>query len=483
MPYPQERASRIAHVPTVMSPAVSDALKRWVTPSVDPPKERPHITDRCMPIESLATDQRPEPNYAIAFDGSNQEVEARAGYPSVRVGFLQIAGVYVDIPRFLNANSTGLVNARELERSQKTQTVNSVLPGSGVHIEGMTGKASWRMELARSFTDAGIDDFGTKFTLADALMTIHGTLGHPATSISLAKCATCGSGGAPVQLVTTAGGNCSDAKCGARMELTDVLRLYEEFAEEGENILPLTRAMNIAERLLLISYLDGFYKASPVSLARGIFITDGPLAVYGPIAPMKTRFREYWEALCAELEARDTAPPLIVGIEKTGRFVDHARAIQQFVPEGNVMMLDTPYINRYITNQSEAHFYGKDEFYGRRFIYRTRTGEVLVVTVPRVPGGPPYEKPEKGSDGKFLYKASEDFASYPTLRATLEVLDLMQTRLYPNAVIPVALAHSASSLPLGTGRSVLTLLAQQSLGVPQNSISLSRFKVQGPRHR
>jgi hypothetical protein len=36
---------------------------------------------------------------------------------------------------------------------------------------------------------------------------------------------------------------------------------------------------------------------------------------------------------------------------------------------------------------------------------------------------------------------SEDYASYPTLRPTLEALDRLQTRLYPNAVIPVALAH------------------------------------------
>ncbi|MGW0435337.1 hypothetical protein ACWDV4_22705 [Micromonospora sp. NPDC003197] len=396
---------------------------------------------------------------------------------------MQIAGVYVDIPRFLNANSTGLINARELERSQKSQTVNSVLPGSSVYIEGMTGKASWRVELARSFAGAGIEDFGTRFTLADALMTIHGAPGRPATSLVLAKCPSCGSSGTPVQRVTKAGGNCSEASCGDRMELTDVLRLYEEYAEEGENVLPLTRAMNIAERLLLVSYLDGFYRMSPQSLSNGIFITDGPLAVYGPIAPMKTRFREYWEALCTELESRDIAPPLVVGIEKTGRFADHAQAIRDFIPEGHVMMLDTPYINKYVTIQTEAHYYGRDEFYGRRFIYRTRTGEVLVVTVPRVPGGPPYEKPEKRPDGTFSYRASEDFASYPTLKATLEVLDLLQTRLYPNAVIPVALAHSASSLPLGTGRSVLTLLAQQSLGVPQNSISLSRFRAQGPRHR
>ncbi|WP_129805456.1 hypothetical protein [Streptomyces albidoflavus] len=237
----------------------------------------------------------------------------------------------------------------------------------------------------------------------------------------------------------------------------------------------------MAERLLLISYIDGFYRVEPRMLSQGIFITDGPLAVYGPAAPMKSKFLDYWSQLCGAMDQRDIAPPLLVGIEKSGRFVDHARVIERHIPDGHVMMLDTPYVNRYVTNQKPEHYYGRDEFYGRRFIYKTSSGEILVVTVPRVPGGRPYERPIRDSNGDFIRVPSEKYECYPTLRATLETLDLMQTQLYPNAVIPVALAHSASSLPLGTGRSVLTLLAQRSLGMPQDSVGLSRFKP--PKYR
>jgi hypothetical protein len=481
MPYEQERASRIGHVPTVLSPAIVEAMQRWEFPLTA--AEPRQIINRLIALDDLPKDQRPDPSFTIAFDGSNQEVEARAEYPSIRVGFVQIAGVYVDIMKFLSANRTGLVDARQLEKAQVTQTVNSVLPGSNVYLKGATGKNTWRAEFSRSFTESGISDFGAKFTLADALMTIHGAPGTPTATLTLSKCPTCGSSGAPTQTVTINGGTCSEPLCGAPLHVTDSLRIYEEFAEDGENILTLTRAMNIAERLLLVAYIDGFYRCERRRLSQGLFITDGPLAVHGPIAPMKSKFLVYWERLCAELDGQDIATPLLVGIEKSGPFVDHARAIQKHIPNGHVMMLDLPYINEHITNKPPDHFYGKDEFYGRRFIYRTTTGEVLVVTVPRVPGGHPYEKPYQRLDGTFAPNASDDFASYPTLRATLEMLDLLQTRLYPNAVIPIALAHSASSLPLGTGRSVLTLLAQQSLGMPQDSISLSRFKPQRYGHR
>lgn len=477
MPYEHERASRIGHVQTALSPAITEAMKRWKTPALEL-GEPAHITERLTPLESLNRDDRPDPTFAIAFDGSNQEVEARPGYPSVRVGYIQIAGVYVDIFKFLGANSSGLVDARQLERAQITQTVNSVLPGSNVFLKGITGRDSWRAEFDRSFAESEITDFGSAFTLTDALMTIHGKPGAPASSLALSKCPSCG---APDQRVTASGGVCTMTDCMAKLYPTDVLRGYEEFTDDGENALTLTRAMNIAERLLLISYIDGFYRAQQRMLSQGIFITDGPLAVYGPAAPMKSKFLDYWSQLCAAMDQRDIAPPLLVGIEKSGRFVDHAHVIERHIPNGHVMVLDTPYVNQYITNQKLDHYYGKDEFYGRRFIYKTSTGEILVVTVPRVPGGRPYEEPVKDDNGDFIKVPSENYESYPTLRATLETLDRMQTQLYPNAVIPVALAHSASSLPLGTGRSVLTLLAQRSLGMPQDSVGLSRFKP--PKHR
>jgi hypothetical protein len=454
-------------------------MARWHTPALEV-GDPTHITSRLTPLGSIPRDQRPEPTFAIAFDGSNQEVEARPGYPSVRVGYVQIAGVYVDIPRFLRANRSGLVDARELERAQITQTVNSVLPGSNVFLKGITGRDTWRAEFDRSFAESEIDDFGDPFSLTDALMTIHGGPGSPASSLTLSKCPTCKT---PGQTVSASGGTCSSPTCLAKLYATDILRGYEEFTDEGENLLTLTRAMNMAERLLLISYIDGFYREEPRNLSQGIFITDGPLAVYGPAAPMKSQFLEYWRQLCLALEERDIAPPLLVGIEKSGRFVDHAHRIQGHIPNGHVMMLDTPYVNQYVTNQDLEHYYGKDEFYGRRFIYKTSTGEVLVVTVPRVPGGRPYEKPQRDNNGDFIRGASEKYESYPTLRVTLETLDLMQTRLYPNAVIPVALAHSASSLPLGTGRSVLTLLAQKGLKMPQDSIGLSQFKPPRYGHR
>ena len=80
MPYEQERASRIGHVPAVLSPAIVEAMQRWDYPLTA--AEPRQITSRLVALDDLPKDQRPDPSFTIAFDGSNQEVRARAEYPT-----------------------------------------------------------------------------------------------------------------------------------------------------------------------------------------------------------------------------------------------------------------------------------------------------------------------------------------------------------------------------------------------------------------
>jgi hypothetical protein len=213
--------------------------------------------------------------------------------------------------------------------------------------------------------------------------------------------------------------------------------------------------MNVAERLFTIAVIEWMLANAPEHLQSIIVVQDGPLAFYGTTAPLKTKWIEYWTLLSTGLKAKGHASPLLCGIEKSGPFVDHAAAIRKYMLDGHILPLSNDYIQRNIRCQDPAKTYGKDEFYGRRFIYRSTTSQMLVLTVPREQGNP-YEAPPS---------PCEQIDQYPTLRATLEFLDRVQTRLYPNAVVPVALAHATASLPRGTGSEVLTVLTKETLGI------------------
>jgi hypothetical protein len=82
--------------------------------------------------------------------------------------------------------------------------------------------------------------------------------------------------------VTASRGICTEPLCSRQLYVTDILRIYEDYAKDRENIRALNLAMNIAERLLLIAHIDGFYRHSPARLSQGLFVTDGPLALRGP---------------------------------------------------------------------------------------------------------------------------------------------------------------------------------------------------------
>lgn len=453
MPYEGERASRLGHVPAATNAAIDAAMQQWDVPAftADPGV----IASMVAPRQSLAEEPRPATRFAFAFDGSDLEIPARLEYPSVTVGFLQVAGALVDLEAFFNSYDRDLVDPRKLRQAMDARAIQSVLPGSMVVRPGMSGVETWRYELNEMFSNTGFTEAGTTYSLQRALLTLHGKPGVPATSLTLGRCPSCETPDVPAE---PSGSSCPS--CQSPLYVTDILRTHEEFADSGSNIVPFTRVMNVAERLLSLGYMDWLYANYPATLATTVFIQDGPLAFHGTTAPLKRRWLEYWARINIELSGKGLLPPLVVGIEKSGTFVEHANAISQHIPADHVLPLTNEYIQTRIRARDPNSVYGRDEFYGRRLIYKTSREHVLVLTLPRTPSGDPYEA--NRADGT---NPSADLGSYDTLRSLLNVLDRVQTRLYSNAVIPVALAHEASSLPLGTGSQVLTLMAKKALGL------------------
>lgn len=468
MPYPSERASRLGHVPVVNSQAVQDAFSRWEVAQATPADEN-RVTALCRPVDELDNAGVAEAvRFAITVDGSDAEVEATREHPTIKVGYVRVAASFIDFEKLHAAGVGDFVDPHLLRESHQHAAFDRALPGSGLVIQGSTGVDTWRQELDRFLQETKFDQ-ASEQTLADMLLALHGSPNAPASSAPVRRCPSCGANDAQLsggQIdVPKAGTDCP--QCGARVYLSDVLRTEEEYMPEGSNRSALTRMMLVAERLTSLGYMQLLF-ADPHGyevLQRTLFITDGPLGLHGTVAPLKRRFQDYFGEFTKQCLANDRpAAPLVVGVEKSGAFVEHARLIAHLIIPGQVMLLSTEYINR-VTGRPLGNPYGSDEFYGRRFIYRTRNGGVLVFTVPPKPGVTPYGDP-----------AGELWSSYPTLRPICEVLDHVQTRLYENAVIPVALAHSAAALPLGVGQSVLRALVQRSLGLP----TWSQIRQTGP---
>jgi len=427
------------------------------------------VKSLCLPIEELENGGLASSvRFAITVDGSDTEVEATREHPTIKVGYVRVAASFVDFEKLHEAGAGDFVNPYVLRESHQHAAFDRALPGSGLVIPGSTGVDTWRQELDGFLQETKFDQASDR-TLADMLLALHGTPDTPATTVPLRRCPSCGAKGTQLSAgqidVPKGGTKCPE--CATKIFLGDALRTEEEYVPEGSNRSSLTRAMLVAERLTSLGYMQLLFEDTHryEVLEKTIFVTDGPLSLNGTVAPLKRRFQDYLGEFAEQCIRHDRpAAPLVVGVEKSGTFVEHAQLIEHLVEPGHVMRLSTEYVNR-VTGRPLSNPYGSDEFYGRRFIYRTRAGGTLVITVPPKPGVTPYGDPD-----------GEHWSSYPTLRPVCEVLDHVQTRLYDNAVIPVALAHSAASLPLGVGQSVLRALVQQSLGLP----SRSQIRQTGP---
>ena len=437
-----ERARAIGHVPIVESEVVQDRLRGWRTLTAETGGMiDPGLIVDAKALGSPGDDRR----WVLAFDGSMQEVAAREQYPSTRVGYLQIAGVLVHLDTLLGQGRERLVDPAAIRDATEEALIPIVLPGSNVCRADMpTVRDSWRTEIFDIFRTYTIE----QSTLLHVYLTLvnHSDKRAPG-GVVLARCAASETCPARDIVVPVIGGRCPT--CGGQLFPTDALRIHEEVSEEHGNDTALGRLMTVLEQVAMVAYLNFFLERLPRVLGTLGFILDGPLAVFGPQAWLHNAIQAFIEDLFARVQANRLGLPVIVGIEKTGQFAEYAAAIGGSIPTQSLMLLPDDYIYGHILTfrTTPGASFGRDTYYGQKFFYRTEHGAMLVITVPKT--GTARESHQPGE--------------YPALRDTLQLLDRLETTLYRDAVIPVALAHSFASIPLRTGTRVLKLLSQEVL--------------------
>jgi hypothetical protein len=448
MPYSRlsggmERARAIGHVPLVESEVVQERLRGWRTLAAETGAAiDPQLIVEADALCTPGDDRR----WVLAFDGSMQEVAAREAYPSTRIGYLQIAGVLVRLDELLGQGTERLVNPALIRDATEEALLPIVLPGSNVCRPDMpTVRDSWRAEVFDIFRTYTVE----QMTLLHVFLLLVGYSDKHATGggVLLARCSASEACSARGIVVPSTGTPCPS--CGQRLFPTDSLRIHEEVSEEHGNDTALGRLMTVLEQVTMVAYLSFFLQRQPRVLGSVGFILDGPLAVFGPQAWLHGAIQGFIQDLYDDLTHQHLKPPVIVGIEKTGQFAEHAAAIGDRIPRRCLMALPDDYIYSHILafRTTVGAPFGRDTYYGQKFLYKSGGGQVLVISVPKTATSGDAHKPEH----------------YPTLPDTLRLLDRIGTTLYRDAVIPIALAHSFASIPLRTGTRVLQLLSREML--------------------
>lgn len=438
---------------------------------VDPAAYKQDILSAVVDV----TDQveRPRRGYVIAADGSNYEASVSDGFPSARMGLLKIGQVWIDTAAYhkIDPRSGGdpdpLIIAK-IEREKNTYSVP--LTGAGIHLDGDEPRESFRRSTFEAFRSSRFEllDGGLDKTLVD-LLELGGETefkdGKRHVVIpSGRRCPITGEPlGEKVHIPEDIGHAPSPCAPDKPLFLTDVLRLSEAFAEEGSNQQAYTRAMNALEHLILahtIMRLDASEHTRAV-LDGAVFLVDGPLGIFGEPARLH---RPIMKMIHGVRERSAGVSPLIMGVTKSGRVVDHGRLIQPMLlehfPKGRTLLLPLSDAYRYrfvdLGAKNPDSNFGADTHYGQAFLVRSANDKIFELNIAY-----PFAEKSAGFQDRKI-----DLAHYKTdIGRAIGVLDLFETELYADANIVQHLAHRCASIAHRPAGRTLDMFVRSIIGV------------------
>jgi len=259
--------------------------------------------------------------------------------------------------------------------------------------------------------------------------------------------------------VETHVGQCSS--CGSDVLFVDSLRLHELFMETGDNQSVLNRLMNGIEHLLVLHYVLYLREVNRSLLAKLCIISDGPLAIFGEMAPLHRGIMSILGTIREEQHILGLAEPLILGFSKTGRIVEHFAVIENIIaeaqpPQSFVFPISDAYRYGYLEPAKDPTVnHGKETYYGQDFYIRMSPGRGFVMVLPY---------PFKDRGRQDFQIAKSDTAHYGgTIGRALRIVREFESDLYGSSLVPITLAHQHASISLKPGGQVLDILSKQSL--------------------
>jgi len=232
--------------------------------------------------------------------------------------------------------------------------------------------------------------------------------------------------------------------------LTDIFRLHEVIDDiQGAGGI-LGYVTRLIEQLILVHSIRLIHKKQPSSLNEFLFIADGPLSFSGQTANMNKPMRE----LCNYLKQEHNL--YMVGIEKSGAFVDHAREICSFkdnkyaLGKGKYILLDNRYIYSYIVpGDPNGPAYASTSYYSGKVIYHSGDGQIIVLTIPV-------------SDKNVVMNPS--VSDYHNVSEVLINIKKLRCDMYDDSIVPIALANKLVSLANHPSKILLEKFSSSIIG-------------------
>lgn len=214
-------------------------------------------------------------------------------------------------------------------------------------------------------------------------------------------------------------------KCNEDIFITDVFRLFEAVDNELGAGGVLGYILSSVENLLLVHVIRMLLEIKPRFLNEFLLVKDGPLSFVGQTANMYKPMRALLNYTSKESNIN------LIGIEKSGAFVDHAKEIADKLKPGQVFLMNNEHIYKYVMPASGSMEYARTSYYGGKFIYKSKEEKLYVLTLPVE---------------TYNYYSQPELSDLKNIEEILLNIDLLKCDIYQDAIIPIALVNKLISL-------------------------------------
>lgn len=461
MPYESE----FAHHKILKRFVESDPVKSMLESCHVPPRE----IENAPPFQFISR-KKWKPRYVVAIDGSHYESAYQKGFPGAEVSYVSVASVLIDARKLLEEGSKPSIDPAEFAKVQSAYTLPTVFPSTNmVRPNCADSRSSFRLTWYEVLKNTRPSD------RSETLLETYEELLKLKPREAEYKCPlmdVCDEPETPTPIHAT-----SKCACGKYATYTsDALRIHERFTDTASNGESFGEVMRVLENLLLVAYVRGMERICEESGAWSMFedtaiVMDGSLAVFGHPAWLSQAIKAELTRINRKVRERTNGDMLVFGIEKSGRFFDHwcrldipvevdhseKNGDEEFrhvqwgrIPRQAVLLPNDPYIKKFIVPSESKKFHGKDTYFGRPFMYKTITG-AMIVGISSI------------LNDTHDDRSTANINQYPRLPDVLDLLDLLVSHRYPNAVIPLIAAHSEAAIPLQMGEKVLDRLTNEHI--------------------
>lgn len=418
---PFEYASKASHHHIINDADVRSLVERCWLPS---PSDTVDFSKELIPQKAVTN----KIEAIVAIDGGYTEVVVRKDFPSATIAFFQFGALLFKAADLAQISAQAFIAPEDMAKLKNLERIKLALPTKNLRFkDGVSLTETIRKTLFEFCVNQKIEDSALIDTLAWFVYQRFKGAGRPqeAAVFHLAQNPNAPGEGIDLRENEMEQHTFKCPKTKKPIYLTDIFRFHEVIDEERGASGILGYLTNVIEHLLIIHLIKTLLAQQPAALSRILFIKDGPTGFFGQTARLHEPMRELVTYLWKHHDFH------MVGLEKSGAFVEHAQQISKKMEAGTALILSNAYIYRNILpgdpNSTDA--YGRTTNYGHKVIFKTAGGQMHVVSIPtRVLSLKPTE------------------SDLPNFQSTLSNVAALHCDMYDSAIIPVALVNKLVSL-------------------------------------